>query len=73
VFLLGVLTRRANQYGAAIGMLCGFGVDLYLWVGTTLPWTWWVMIGASVTFAIGWFASVIIQGQVPSQKTEAPR
>jgi Na+/proline symporter len=30
VFLLGVLTRRANQTGAMIGMACGFTVDLYL-------------------------------------------
>src|SRR5215468_5238834 len=71
-FLLGVLTRKANQYGAAIGMLCGFGIELYLWLETKVPWTWWVMIGASTTFAIGWFASGIIQSQDLSQKTEAP-
>ncbi len=56
-FLLGVLTRRANQTGAMIGMLCGFGVDLYLWLGTRVPWTWWVMIGSCTTFAVGWTAS----------------
>jgi Na+(H+)/acetate symporter ActP len=70
---LGVLTRRANQYGAAIGMLCGFGIELYLWRATKLPWTWWVMIGASVTFGVGWFASGIVGGGVVPQKTEAPR
>ena len=57
VFLLGVLTRRANQGGAMVGMLLGFGVELYLWLGTRVPWTWWVMIGTSVTFSIGWMAS----------------
>ncbi len=31
VFLLGVLTRRANQRGAMIGMLFGFSTELYLW------------------------------------------
>ena len=67
-FLLGVLTRRANQYGAAIGMLCGFGIELYLWLGTKLPWTWWVMIGASVTFAIGWSVGLIIHGPIPVPK-----
>jgi len=56
-FLLGVLTRRANQLGAMIGMLLGFAVDLYLWLGTRVPWTWWVMIGATVTFVVGWIAS----------------
>src|SRR6202007_2704536 len=33
VFLLGVLTRRANEKGAMAGMACGFGVELYLWLG----------------------------------------
>jgi len=67
-FLLGVLTRRANQTGAMIGMLCGFGVELYLWLGTRVPWTWWVMIGTSVTFAVGWLVSAMIPGLVSSQK-----
>jgi SSS family solute:Na+ symporter len=56
VFLLGVLTRRANQRGAMIGMLFGFSVELYLW-GTRVPWTWWVMIGTVVTFTVGYTAS----------------
>ena len=37
VFLLGVLTRRANQSGAMLGMLFGFSAELYLWVGTRVP------------------------------------
>jgi len=57
-FLLGVLTRRANQRGAMVGMVCGFAVDLYLWLGTHVPWTWWVMIGSAVTFCVGWVMSL---------------
>jgi len=59
-FLLGVLTRRANQSGAMLGMLCGFAVELYLWRGTQVPWTWWVMIGTGVTFAVGWVSSALV-------------
>ncbi len=59
-FLLGTLTRRANQTGAMIGMACGFAVELYLWLGTHVPWTWWVMIGTCVTFGVGWLASLFI-------------
>lgn len=62
-FLLGVLTKRANQSGAIIGMLCGFAVDLYLWLGTQIPWTWWVMIGTAVTFAIGWTTSILLHSE----------
>jgi len=59
VFLLGVLTRRANQPGAIVGMLCGFGVELYVWLGTRVPWTWYVLIGTVVTFAVGYAVSLI--------------
>jgi Na+/proline symporter len=59
VFLLGVLTRRATQNGAMIGMLCGFVAELYLWLGTRVPWTWWVAIGTTVTFAVGYACSLI--------------
>lgn len=58
VFLLGVLTRRAKQQGAILGMICGFAIELYLWRWTHVPWTWWVMIGTAVTMAVGWVASV---------------
>jgi solute:Na+ symporter, SSS family len=63
VFLLGVLTRRANQRGAMVGMLFGFSIEVYLWLGTRVPWTWWVMIGTCVTFAIGWTASAAFAGK----------
>jgi SSS family solute:Na+ symporter len=57
VFLLGVLTKRAHQNGAIVGMICGFGVELYLWLGTSVPWTWWVAIGTTVTFVVGYGTS----------------
>ena len=59
VFLLGVLTRRADQRGAMVGMLCGFGVELYIWLGTGIPWTWYVLIGTVVTFAVGYAVSLV--------------
>jgi SSS family solute:Na+ symporter len=62
VFLLGVLTRRANQNGAIIGMLCGFVAELYLWLDTRVPWTWYVAIGTVITFAVG-YASSRLQSQ----------
>jgi SSS family solute:Na+ symporter len=68
VFLLGVLTRRANQSGAMLGMLFGFATELYLWGWTRVPWTWWVMIGTAVTFSVGWMASAAFaNGDVKTQ------
>ena len=36
VFLLGVLTRRANERGSMIGMAVGFCANLYIWQGSTM-------------------------------------
>ena len=33
--------------------------ELYLWLGTKMPWTWYVPIGTAVTFAIGYAASLL--------------
>jgi solute:Na+ symporter, SSS family len=59
VFLLGVLTRSANQRGAMVGMAFGFATELYLWRCTHVPWTWWVMIGTITTFIIGYVTSFV--------------
>jgi Na+/proline symporter len=59
VFLLGVLTKRANQPGAMIGMLFGFGIELYLWQWSSVAFTWWVAIGTCITFAAGYAASLM--------------
>jgi len=61
VFLLGVLTRRANSSGAAIGMLLGFATEIFLWQKTAVPWTWWVMMGTGVTFGVGYAASLALK------------
>lgn len=71
-FLLGVLTKRANQPGAIVGMLCGFSIELYLWLGTHVPWTWWVMIGTMVTFTVGWSASTIADSLSLNKKSPSP-
>jgi SSS family transporter len=63
VFLLGVLTRRASQKGAMVGMVCGFVTELYLWKGTHVAWTWWVAIGTVVTFAVGYIASLLFPAE----------
>ncbi len=58
VFLLGVLTKRANQRGAIVGMIFGLATELYLWGWSQVAWTWWVVIGTSVTFGIGYVVSL---------------
>jgi SSS family transporter len=59
VFLLGVLTRRANQRGAMVGMILGLAMELYLWGWSQIAFTWWVAIGTCVTFAVGYAVSAL--------------
>jgi solute:Na+ symporter, SSS family len=69
VFLLGVLTRRANQLGAAVGMLCGFAIEVYLWQFTVVPFTWWVMLGTMVTFSVGYSCSLLFREEKKSKSS----
>ncbi|MES2393739.1 MAG: sodium/solute symporter [Acidobacteriota bacterium] len=75
VFLLGTLTKFATEWGAAVGMVVGFALNIWLWkgtfpvhvVGVTIPqiaWTWFVLIGAGVTFGVGMLASVVLRRPV---------
>jgi SSS family transporter len=53
VFLLGILTRRVGEVAAMAGMLAGFAVMIYVKFCTPIAWTWYVLIGTSVTFLGG--------------------
>ncbi len=86
VFLLGTLTRYATQWGAIVGMICGFAVNLMLWLNpsplklgpVTIPhiaFTWYVLIGSIVTFIVGSGASFLFtsNGMKRGQKTAMTR
>ena len=74
VFLLGLLTKRATERGAMVGMLVGFCANMYIWISTLLkpgtlpleftrhiPWTWYVTIGSCLTFGVGYLASLLMR------------
>ena len=73
VFLLGTLTRRANEAGTIVGMIVGLGVNIFLWRQPTpiafyiagfhgvlprIAWTWYVVIGTAITFCLGYCFSL---------------
>jgi SSS family solute:Na+ symporter len=64
LFLLGTLDRQANARGALVGMFAGFIAILCVFRFTLVAFTWYVMIGASVTFAVGFVASRMAGKQV---------
>ncbi len=59
VFLLGVLTRRVGEAAAIFGMAAGLATMLYVSLRTPIAFTWYVLIGTSVTFVAGLAASLI--------------
>jgi SSS family transporter len=58
VFLLGILTKRVKETAAMVGMTAGLVVMLYVKFFTPIAWTWYVLIGTSITFTIGYLASL---------------
>jgi Na+/proline symporter len=48
-FLVGVLTRRANATAMLIGMALGAAVLAWVWWTGAVGWTWFALVGASVT------------------------
>jgi Na+/proline symporter len=63
VFLLGVLTKRVSERAAMVGMVAGITVNLYVKFGTTIAWTWYVLIGTAVTAGVGLVASAVLDGR----------
>src|SRR2546427_4942806 len=59
VFLLGTLTRRVKENEAIAGMVAGLGAMTYVRFATPIAWTWYVLIGTTVTFGVGMLAAVV--------------
>jgi solute:Na+ symporter, SSS family len=57
VFLVGTLLRRVSQAPALIGMLVSLSLMLYVFLGTKIAWTWYVLLGSLITFVVAWLAS----------------
>ncbi len=55
-FGLGVLSRRADQRSVIICMAMGIGTVTMIWltVPEKVAWPWFALIGAAVTFVVGW-------------------
>ena len=58
-FLLGVLTRRANQIGVITGMLTSLTamLTIKIFADKYVAWTWYVLIGTLICLAVGYTVS----------------
>lgn len=56
-FLLGVLTRRANQRGVMTGMAVSLAFMLGIRAYAPVAWTWYVLMGTVVCLSVGYTVS----------------
>jgi SSS family solute:Na+ symporter len=68
VFLLGTWNRKANERGALIGFAAGIATMILVRLETPLAWTWYVLVGTIITFAIGSLASAWTTGSLSASK-----
>ena len=61
VFLLGVLTRNANEKGSILGMAFGLASMLGIWYFRAIAFTWYVLVGTVITFVTGYAASLCFE------------
>jgi solute:Na+ symporter, SSS family len=64
LFLLGTLDRSATARGALTGMVLGLAAILYVLRFTNIAYTWYVLIGAVVTFLVGALVSRVTRTAV---------
>ncbi|HUT88495.1 MAG TPA: sodium:solute symporter [Thermoguttaceae bacterium] len=65
VFFLGVLTKRASQRGALLGLVGGLAIMTEIVIvipfitgEAMMAWPWYAIVGSTITFAIGLAACV---------------
>ncbi|MEK6323749.1 MAG: sodium:solute symporter [Acidobacteriota bacterium] len=61
LFFLGTLTRRVKQRGALVGVIAGIVVMIFVWARLNVSWQWYVLIGSTVTFVVGYVASLTFE------------
>jgi SSS family solute:Na+ symporter len=61
VFLLGVLTKKANEKGSITGMATGLLSMIAIWYFSSIAFTWYVLIGTVITFSVGYAASLVFE------------
>ena len=70
VFLLGLGTKRVGEKAAICGMAAGLLIMLYVKFNTQIAWTWYVMIGTSVTIGVALLASLFVRETVVGETRE---
>lgn len=66
IFLLAMLTKRANDKGTVCGAVLGFILTLFFGKSAGFTWMWNSAFGAVSTFLIGYACSICLGGRLPA-------
>ncbi len=59
MFLLGMLSSRANSFGVVGGAICGAAAAVYVTYFTALHWLWYFPVGCTVGLGAGYLLSYL--------------
>lgn len=65
LFTLGLLTRRAHQSGALVGVVSGMITVAWLQHDGVITFWLYTAVGTGVTVIVGYLASLVLPGRVP--------
>ena len=66
---MAILTKKTHAIGANIGLFCGVGLNIFLWLYVPeIFWFWWNAIGCLITFGIGVLVSILIKPVTTSKE-----
>ena len=62
MFGLGFYSKHATQRGLLIGVAAGFLTLWWVEANADIAWPWYCALGGLVSTAVGWIASVLLDG-----------
>lgn len=66
VFMLAVLTKKANGTGASLGLFAGMGMVGLVATFSQIHFLWWNLVGATTVFVVGYAISLVTPTRVRS-------
>ena len=67
MFLLGMLSRRANSFGVMAGAVVGAGATVAVTYGTAVHWLWYFVVGTASACVAGFALSHLRPAPTPGQ------
>jgi hypothetical protein len=71
-FIIGTVMPRIGSGATLAGMMAGLAAMVAVWLWTTVAWTWYVFVGASMTIGVAWALSLVLPREPAPAWTTSP-